>query len=132
MRKDDLDLVNPLDPGGIPQKGNISVVVDGAESVHQILHGQAALAGQLGYGLSVFLTVIVNVHVTHIGTQIRNGLLGVLAGFHTGAVHVPDGGKPVVGELVQKVTKLCGACVGSGGFHQDGHRTFVHDGKKRA
>ena len=96
--EDHLRVIQALHPGGVPQQGDESVIVDAAEGVHQVPHGQRALADKL-WGAQV--RAVGEAHVADIGAQIGDGLLWGLLLHQAGAVGAPAGGQVVAGEVVQ-------------------------------
>ena len=62
-----------------------------------------------------------DVDVAHVGAQVGDGGLGVLAE-DAGGVHVPQRRQPVVGKAVQQVPQAGGVGVDTGGLDQQRHR----------
>ena len=125
----DLDVREAVDPVRVPLQGDEAVVVDRAQGVHQLAYGQAALAHQLGHVDIALPAEVVDVHMAHIGPQVGDGGLGVLAE-DAGGVHVPQRRQPVVSKAVQQIAQPGGVGVDAGGFDQKRHGGVAHHGQQ--
>ena len=126
MGQYDLDVVQRIQPRGVPLKGDEAVVVDGPQRVHHVLYGQRALADELRHVHALLPAEVVDVHVAHVLAQVGDGGLGVLVAANEGGVHVPGRAQAVVGEVVEQIAQPPGIGVGAGGLDQKRHRLFAH------
>ncbi len=102
--KDDLHILQARHPLGVPFQRDKSVVVDRAQRPHELIHGQAALADKAVHRPAVFPHGrVFYVHVAHIGPQVLDGLLRLLAVVAVGVVQVPQRRQMVRGKPVEQV-----------------------------
>ncbi len=120
-----LRVVQSLHPCGVPDQGDEAVIVDAAQGVHQLPHGQRALAHQLR-GTQV--RAVGKAHMADVGPQVGDGLLGGLLLHQTGAVGVPAGGKMVAGEVIQHLHQFFRVGHGAGTLQQKGDVVFFRQG----
>ena len=127
MGEDDLAVVDLFGPFQLPHGGDIAVVIDGRQSVHQVSNGQRALADGAVFAVRIG---IAQMHMADVGAEVLDGLgSGFLALTH-GVVHIPDDADLVTGKMVHELGKAGGIGIDAGGLDEHGHALFLGNGQQ--
>ena len=124
MRQNDLNILKSFHPVRIPLERYITVVVDRAKGVHEILKRKLAFTDQFGNDFSILLPTVMNVHMFYICTQICDRRFGALSALEHSCVHIPEGCKPVVRETIQEIAQTARIRVGIRSLDKYSHRFF--------
>ena len=121
LGENDLHVVQLLAPDGIPDQRNVPVVVDRAESQHDLGNGKLPLAGQAEFQAIVGSSGVAEVDVTDVSTQILDDLLGGLATAEVGGRQLPQGSQAIAGKAIQQIAEHRGLAEQTRGLHQEAH-----------
>ena len=117
-----------LIPEGVPFEGDEAGVVDRAQGVEHGGDGQAPLADDRVSRPPVLNDRVLEMHVLHIGAQVRDRRLRALVKQAVGMLHVPEGGQVVLGEALQHLPQPEGVGVEAAGLQQQRDPLFLRQG----
>ena len=120
-------IVNFREPFFLPFHGNIAVVVDGSDGVHDLLNGQGAFADDLEVPPVIGVS---QMHMVDISAEVGDGVRGGFPFFPVGMMDAPERRQLIAGEVVHQIPEL--ACVGENiaGLDEDLHIPFLGFGEE--
>ena len=115
MGQNDFEIVDRLEPLGVPFNRDEAVVVDRTESVHHILDRHCALTDE---GMLPCLLCVGQMNELNICAEIGDSLFRLLAADEVGFIHVPICADEVAREVVHQITKSCRVGEDARGFNK--------------
>ena len=129
LGKDDLHIVQLLAPAGIPDQRDVAVVVDGAESQHDLGDGKLTLARQAELQAVLDPAGVAEVDVTDVSAQVLDDLLGGLTASEVGGRQLPQCAEAVAGEAIQEIAEGHRLAEQTRGLHEETHPACLGLGK---
>ena len=111
-----------LCPGRIPLQADKATVIDGAQGIHHLAHGELALAQET---VAVLIGGILHMDMADESAQVADGVLRTLAADVIRLMHIPQSAQIVAGEKTQQIPQLCGVSEGTHGLNEQGDAVLL-------